>query len=478
MNDGTAGMPRKRRWGRRFVRCALALVALALIFIGPWPGGNGTYVGSGYQQRTLARLDAMRLASPDPGALRIGVAELDITPEKPGHQLAGYTNQPDKRSRGVFGRVFARALTIESGPTVVTILTADVLMMHPRLAAAVLGRCDLPAEAVYFTASHTHSGPGQWASAWYEQWAIGAYDEQYFGTLADQLAQVVLDSRSNVREARVGVAVAHAPQFIRSRIDGVNEVDDRIVAIVFRPANGDADLSDAPLAVLVTYAAHATASGRDDVRLSPDYPGALVARLRDLTRAEHVLFAAGAVGDAAPLPPGGTSCESAYVMGEALAEAIAPAVRAAPTSAVAELASVRLEVDLPVMRVPLTTALRTSPVLPWLFDDATSSIHVLRIGPALLAGTPCDVAGGAARPVITWAELRGMTAVLTSFNGDYQGYFVSPSEFSACPKLEQRSTFIRGPWAGAYVADLVVRVGAQIVRDEPAPRADAPSKRN
>jgi hypothetical protein len=78
---------------------------------------------------------------------------------------------------------------------------------------------------------------------------------------------------------------------------------------------------------------------------------------------------------------------------------------------------------------------------------------------------PGDFAGGAARPFIDWAEDNKLLAITTSFNGDYHGYFMSREEFHQCPKFEQRSTYLRGPWAGEYFADLAVRIGSRMTGD-------------
>jgi len=453
---------RVRRWLKRVAVAMALLIVLFVVVVGPWPARNGSYIGSDYQQATLARLSTLALSPAQPGPLRAGVASVDITPPA-GHQLAGYANQPDKHSQSVFSHVYARALTLESASTRITMLTADVLFIHPRIAAEVLTRTGLAPGEIYFSASHTHSGPGQWAQRWLEEFAIGEYDEAFVDHLIDQFAEVVMASRKSLVSVEVGVAVAHAPYLIRARVDGINATDDRITAIIFRALRTEADAPTAPLAIFVTFAAHATAAGRDDLRLSADYPGGLVSQLRQTTGAQHVLFAAGCVGDAAPYPPKRTlNCESADEMGRALADLLTPAINAATFERDVALADVRLTVDMPSLRVPITAGLSTSPIVASLVDPGPSYVHVLRIGPVLLAGMPCDFSGGAARPFMQWASEHDLVAIVTSFNGDYHGYFMSADEFFGCPKLEQRSTFTRGPWAGEYFADLAARISAQI----------------
>jgi len=79
--------PSRRRWPRRLGLIALGILAL----LGPWPVDNGSYVGTDYERRTLDRLEGMPGPTP-PGPLRVGVAEVDLTPDQPG-PLAGFSNQ-------------------------------------------------------------------------------------------------------------------------------------------------------------------------------------------------------------------------------------------------------------------------------------------------------------------------------------------------------------------------------------------------
>jgi hypothetical protein len=463
MNDATHARDRKkdgpkRRRLRFVLRIVLAFVLLFMIFVGPWPAMHGGYVGSSYHTATLARLDAFDIALPEPTPLRIGVAEVDITPEV-GHKLAGYSAQPVKECRAIFEPVFVRALSLEASGTLVTILTADLLLVHPRVAEAVLAHTGLSHDDVYFTSSHTHTGPGEWDQAWFGELAVGSYNDAYFHELVNQLASAITASRETLVAVEIGVAVAHAPDRLRSRIDGMDDTDDRIMAIIFRDPE-----SQSAVALLTCFAAHATASGREDLRIGADYPGGITARLRELTGAPHVLFAAGTVGDAAPLPgPGGASCELAHAMGAALADALAPALANATFQSDVELSSMRLSVDLPRVRLPLGRYFETSPVLAKWIGDAQAPIHVLRIGPVILAGMPCDYSGGAAQPLIEWASEQNMVAIATSFNGDYEGYFVSPAQFDLDVKMEQRAMFLRGKWAGDFFADLAIRIASRMV---------------
>lgn len=456
--------PPKRKKSKLFraIRSLIVLCGLGVVVIGPWPADNSTYVGSAYQQATLARIDQLGVTPTNATPLRMGLAEINITP-RIGHTLAGYSKQDVKQCTGVFSDIFARALTLEASGKTITILTADLLFIHPAMAAEVIKRTGLRAEDIYFTASHTHTGPGEWAPEWIEHFSVGSFDEAYFDELAQQLADAITQSREQLAPAEIAVAVAHAPSLMRSRIDTMNETDDRISAILFRNAGA----SDAPpRAILVSYAAHPTAAGRDDPRISPDYPGGIADRLKQLTGAEYVLFAAGAVGDASPVPPNGvTGCESAHDMGVKLADALVMPIARARYRSDVPMSCARLAVDLPALRVPITENTRVSSVITAWFDRSQTHMSVLRLGPVLMVGMPCDFAGAAAKPLIEWAESNRMLAITTSFNGDYHGYFMSLEEFHQCPKLEQRGTYLRGPWAGAYFADLAMRVGSRMTGD-------------
>ena len=450
----------------------MALTA-ALLLVGPWPVDDSGFEGSEYQLRTLGRLGASTAAGPA-GPIRVGLAEVDLTPASP-RPLAGFIGQIRTPFVGVDTPCLARALTVESASETVTVLTADLLLINARLAKAVVERAGVRPDQVYFTASHTHGGPGGWGDHPLEMLVAGAYDPAYFEALAGQLAGVVKRSRARLEPAEMGFVEVQARGRQKNRVDPSSPTHDALSALVFRPLEGPPETN--PIAILVAFGAHATVSHPIPPRLGGDYPAALAAELKRRTGARTVLFASGAVGDASPARPRAASpLESARALGEALAVDLMAALPSARFAAHAEVASLRLDVDLPTVRLPFFgPSTRFSPFLTWWIADRRAHLHALRLGPAVLVGFPGDYSGHLADRLVESTRASGLAAVATSFDGDYRGYLVSGPVFREKSCYETRWMSFYGPWAGEYLNDLARRMVARLASNPPPPSRPAPA---
>jgi neutral ceramidase len=451
MSNSTV-VPKSRLWLRR-----LAMVLTGSLFVvGPWPVDDSSFEGSVYQRSTLDRLDNGNRAS-EAGTIRVGLAEVDLTPASP-RPLAGFIGQIRTPFVGVDTPCLARALTVEHGPDAVTILTADLLLINAKMARAVVERAGLRADQVYFTSSHTHGGPGGWGDHPLEMLVAGAYDPAFFETLVHQLAQVVKASRTRLEPAELGFVEVQTRDRQRNRVDPNLPTHDALSALVFRPPGAAPDAP--PLAILVVFGAHATVSHPVPPRLGGDYPSALVEELKRRTGARAVLFASGAVGDASPARPKARSqFQSAQALGLALAGDLMAGLPSARFEREVKVGNLRLEVDLPPVRLPFFAAkLRFSPVMTWWIVDRRTHLHALRLGPAVLVGFPGDYSGHLADSLDDSTRISGLSVVPTSFDGDFRGYLVSGQVFRDRSCYETRWMNFYGPGIGDYFNDLARRI--------------------
>ncbi len=451
MSDSST-VSRPRRWLRRL----LLGLTVSLFLVGPWPVDDSGFDGSAYQVRTLDRLESTRF-NPSSGSIRVGVAEVDLTPASP-RPLAGFIGQIRTPFVGVDAPCLARALSVERGDQTVTILTADLLLIDARMARAVVDRAGLRADQVYFTSSHTHGGPGGWGNHPLEMLVAGAYDPSYFETLVDQLTQAVRQSRAKLEPAELGFVQVATHDRQRNRVDPKLPTHDPLSALVFRPFGASADAP--PLAVLVVFGAHATVSHPVPPRLGSDYPGALVEELKRKTGAKAVLFASGAVGDASPARPKAASqFKSAEALGRSLAGDLMTALPAIHFDREVVVNNLRLDVDLPPIRLPFFDAkLRFSPAMTWWIADRRTHLHALRIGPAVLVGFPGDYSGHLALNLEKSSSHSRLSVVPTSFDGDFRGYLVSGRVFRDRSCYETRWMSFYGPILGDYFNDLARRM--------------------
>ena len=445
----------------------MALVAV-LVVVGPWPVDDSGFEGSAYQARTLDRLDQIA-GRAQAGPIRVGMAEVDLTPTTP-RPLAGFIGQVRTPYVGVDSPCSARALTVGSPALTVTILTADLLLINAKLARAVRDRAGVRPEEVFFTASHTHGGPGGWGDHPLEMLVAGAYDPGYFDELAGRLADVVRRSRAQLQPAELGFVQVRARGRQSNRVERGSTTHDALSALVFRTPGAPED--GPPLAILTVFGAHATVSHPVPPRLGGDYPASLVAEIKRRTGARMVLFAAGAVGDASPgRPKAPSQAESAALLGSFLADDLMAALPSARFDREPVVDHLRLDVDLPPVRLPFVAGwLRFSPLATWWIADRRTHLHAVRLGPAVLVGFPGDYSGQLADELAGSFRGTGLSAVATSFDGDFRGYLVSGRVFRDVPCYETRWMSFYGPWTGEYFNDVARRM-ADRLSDAPAPRA-------
>ncbi|MCG3177827.1 MAG: hypothetical protein BIFFINMI_00147 [Phycisphaerae bacterium] len=448
-------------WYRKWrYRIPLLLIVTSAVVIGPWPADTSTYVGSAYQQSTLDRLAAAQPLSAGPGPIRVGTADLDITPPV-GHKLAGYGEKSDKRSTGIRSRCHTRALSIARGDKVVTILCTDILIINQKMADAVRSQTGLSPHEIYFTATHTHSGPGQWGDHSLEEIVAGSYSPEFFRTLTQKMAEAVIASRQNLADAEMAVLRLPTERFERqkNRVDNLLPTHDWLYGLFFRrPGTGTTTQPGELLAALAVFSAHPTASGLHSREMSADYPGGLAERLHE-SGVGVAMFAAGTVGDSRPkLPPGRDNPDRAIKLGRELADRLMAALPSAHWQAEASLASLNLPVDLPPLRLSISRHWRLSPICTrWIRRDATR-LQALRIGPATLVGMPGDYAGMLGNALDDWNAGRHGTLIATSFAADYVGYVMPRSVFNDYWSYETRLMNFYGPWLGEYLNDTAERM--------------------
>ncbi len=458
-------MNRLMAWTRRWwVWIGVRLLGFGLV-IGPWPTDR-----SGHRDSLAYRASVSRVES-FPGkvvreAVRVGVAEVDLSPAMP-VPLAGFIGQIATPFVGVNSRCAGKAVTIANRRSSVTLLAADLLLIDARLSRAILTRTGLEPDQIYFTATHTHSGPGGWGNHPLERLVAGTFEPAVFDRLADRLAAVVLASRAHLEPAEVAFAQCSVPGLQWNRIMAGEATNDLLSAWIFR-ASGP-NRGGTVLATFASFGAHATIAHPVPPRLGGDYPEAFARALTRLVGAGVVLFAAGTVGDASPIrPKTGNEQQRAEAYGTALAQALAPSFATARFEPTVSLGNCRLDVDLPPVQILCGgTALRFSPWSTGWVGRRTTHLHAVRLGPAVLVGFPGDYAGhllpqlGSTIPVVA-----------TSFNGDYKGYLVARAAFESYPCYETRQMSFFGPNLGDLLTDLAARVVARIGGTE-SPRDEA-----
>lgn len=467
-------MPRLTTKSKKWGKCILFLLFIAFIIVGPWPADNTHWSKAKYGIDTLDNL-AQTEELRGKGELMIGFSSKSISPEI-GQPLMGYTDRETLASNGVLTECNAKALTVVSGEAKVTFISVDALLVLDLLRKEVLYKTAIPPDELYFMASHTHSGPGGWAKGVVEELYYGGFNQKYFDRMLNQICAAITESREdkNLKPATLEYVTANAPELLENRIYG----DERaayplLTAAVFRSKNDDNKI----LSILTTFSAHATVVRKRTLKSSADYPGELCRKLQVETGAEMVLFGAAAMGDARPNANGE---EAAVRMGETLAKKLIPKIKAGKGKKVESITALNLPVELPPARLAVAgSGLKLFPLfMPSLMSTRTH-ISLVRIGDIAYVGWPADVAGELMPGILEHTKENHLQdIILTSFNGNWRGYFTTSQTYFERNAYATRTMGFMGPWAGDYFTDLTAQMLKRCAPLAGEPPAAFPAKSN
>lgn len=441
-------------------RCAVGF-GILLIFLGLLGVATFTAVDSRPYRELPARtaattaLEALRRQTNVVfGELRAGFARMKLTPtlgvtngrpelgEFASLPLAGYGNRQGRPAEGARDDLWVKALAFAVGGRTGVVVCADALIIPREVAELALTNlaqvAGLTRGQVYFSATHTHGGPGGWGEGFVGEAFAGPFDPDVRTWFAGQLVAATVRALNDLAPAQLGADAFAAPQFIRNRLVGdQGTVDPEFAFTVVRQTDGDQ-------AVLGCYGAHATVLGAGEMRFHGDYPGAWQRAVEERAGGLAV-FAAGGVGSHGHRAPAGGH-EGAEQMGRALAdEMMARLPQLVLTNRIAfGLAGV--ELPLPPLQVRIAEGVR---LRPWVARELLpvadrTWLQGLRLGDTIWLSTPCDFSGELALELKAQARALRRRCEVTSFNGDYVGYVV-PTRYQNLDSYESRTMSFFGP---------------------------------
>lgn len=407
----------------------LSVTGCYVTFEEPRPTDKKGYEDKAYYKKAIAKIEQHRQCfSYDSviGQFEAGWGSRTITPPV-GTPLAGYSARKGKRSTGVHDELFVKALAVSDGTDTAVIVGADMLLIPENVAELVRihvsQQTALTANEILFNASHTHSGPGAFAPGLASSIANGPFDRKISDFLAKAFTEAIVEACRSLEPAKMTFGSVDAPEYIenRTRRDGV--VDSELGYMLFEQEDGDQ-------CFVISYSAHPTVLGADNLQFSAEYPGFLVRHVMEQTGAQAI-YLGGSVGSMGPRPPEGVdSFDRCCTMGVALADKVLEAiVDIKPFKNKVDVASVGFPIELPPFQVRLNKNWRVSKfVFPFLGIDTDGWMHAMRIGDVALVGTPADYCGEISVDLKSWAQNRLIDLWVLSFNGDYAGY-ISPDKY-------------------------------------------------
>ena len=232
--------------------------------------------------------------------LYLGVAREIITPEI-GGQLYGYG--PDVFSESVADDLTVTAFYFKQGDTKALMLSATVCLIQTQLTESILslvaGKFNIPKQNCILCATHTHSGPN---TAGVEGW--GDIDKKYCDEIfIPAILSATKKAINNIKIVKMGVARGESLVGVNRR--ELNEKNDIVLGQTpwgsFNPEMtviSFADLEGNPVANMIHYGAHGTASGRNK-EITRDWSGVMTDALEKHSGAVTAFFN-GPEGDVGP----------------------------------------------------------------------------------------------------------------------------------------------------------------------------------
>jgi hypothetical protein len=266
--------------------------------------------------------------------LYAGVARQEITPPL-GTLLMGYPDpQGKRRATAVRDPLNATALALAGDEGRAILLTLDLGVIEDaqvqQIRDAIEARTGIPGSCITVSTSQTHSAPcTQRVFGWCE------LDMPYIERiLIPGAAQAAVQAASLLVPVRVGFAETHSDVGVNRRAINRTDLgmgmrqnlwgiyDPTMTVLRFQGPDG-------PLANIVHYGAHPTVLGSASKVISRDWPGVMIDRVEQLTKATTLYFN-GAVGDIAPRTNsmGATGDNTEAALWEAGAAAAMDAMRA------------------------------------------------------------------------------------------------------------------------------------------------------
>ena len=368
--------------------------------------------------------------------------------------LAGYSKRHGKPSTGVRDPVGVRALVVSDGETTAALVSADLLIVDERLADAVRQRLlaqGIPRSlTLLLAATHTHSGPGAYGRRFLEQLSMGHFDARVFDAIVDATARAVMRAQAALAPVHVGVQRVETTGLIENRMVPGGRVDAALTVVTYsRPDARD------PLAIVISFAAHPTALGAWNTRLSGDYPGVVMREVTQRFPRSVALFFAGAVGDQAPVKLGDRE-QRAERLGVPLAEQVLALLPAkTPSETPDRVRAAQALMPLPAARVRLGRLRLPSWLGRGLVDD-DATLTVVRVGTTVFMGAPCDLTTELGAQLQAAARARGLQPVVVGFANDYIGYCV-PAALYQQRQYETTMAF-NGPRTGELVVERTIHL--------------------
>ena len=397
----------------------------------------------------MAKLDTTRIDAHGASQLKTGWAKVSITPSKP-MPMAGYI--PRDHFDIVHDSLFARIIVIENESFRAAMVNVDLLIFPPLLRDKIREKLN-DNTFLYLSATHTHSGVGGWDPSIGGRLITGKFSEAYVDDVATRIVSAIKNIKPELSSYQY--FEADATDLVENRVNyDSGKVDGIIRGIkLFR--------SDSANAILFTFSAHATSIKSERLELSADYPGKVIQLLEK--QRTFPMFMSGMVGSHrfrwSPKENYEYINEISPVVTERINHANEDSARLNPL-----IRSQRFPIEFGPAQARID---KNWKINNWtfrlLFGKLKGELTYLEIGNVVFIGTPCDFSGEiyTIDSLGNYALKHGKHLIITSFNGDYDGYITYDKHYEESSKEEINALNWVGPYYGEYFSDMIKKIVAK-----------------
>jgi hypothetical protein len=394
-----------------------------------------------------------------------GAALRVITPD-PLLPVSGGIGQPQpvKEKKG---DLFARALVLKKGNTIVAIVSVDNIgwpgVLGDRSRALIKG---IAPENILIGATHTHSAPD--AYAFPDENGKNGADLKYLDWCTVQIADAVNEALKKLEPAALKIAVGEAKGAISYNYYAPDLYDPRcgvIQAVATSGAN-----KGKTIATLVNYATHPEVLGNDRGILSPDLCGPLYSRIESKAGGMAIFMnsAQGGMVTADTRRPNGQEAntwEECIRIGELLGDEALRIVSTAELQNNPDLYCTSRIIKFPVESPIMKFILQNSPLKYKASDDGFVStyINLLNIGAAQVLTIP-----GEALPNIGFYVKRKMNTkqpFLFGLTNDSFGYMLTSVDFQSFKRYD----YVSRTSLGERTGDIYIEEALKLLNESPKP---------
>lgn len=234
--------------------------------------------------------------------IKIGVEQVNITPDKPA-MMSGYGAR-ETPSIGVHDSLYASAFYFSGEKGKSLLITADLIGFSfdftEEMRRLIASEVDIPSQNIMLVAVHNHGGP-----------SIGNHGpesvKEYTEVLKNKLVVLAVKASENLQPFRMGVGKGRCNMNINRRAEfskgevwlGRNQdgpCDHELSVVKFET------IDHKPLAVLINWPCHGTATGDSNYLITGDWPGSTARYIKKQIGNDVVVgITAGASADINPI---------------------------------------------------------------------------------------------------------------------------------------------------------------------------------